>query len=271
MYYSERMPSRSGYMQPHLIKRIGNRDMSRYLVSEKYDGVRAIYDGETFSTKTGRVLHIPGQRFNVGDRRVLRGGKLDGELWAGRGAANFDYVNGLIHKHRTTPGDWSRVKYMVFDFIPGNEENYTASVEDRLKLLRKNKAGSWKRKPGVVIAPHFDVASIDLGKYIENLRKAGAEGVVFKKKGSMYFLPHRRFGPVERAWLKLKFTHDVAGRLTGFDGKVGIFTGGGGEAKIKISHLRPRPKLNDRIKIQHFGKTSKGSFRHPSVIDWRRP
>ena len=45
-------------------------------MSEKYDGVRAIWDGEKMTTRGGRVVEIPPSFV-----KKLPKAKLDGELW----------------------------------------------------------------------------------------------------------------------------------------------------------------------------------------------
>jgi ATP-dependent DNA ligase len=55
-------------------------DLSRYWVSEKYDGVRACWDGSQLLSRAGNVIHAPAW-FTA----RLPTTPLDGELWAGRG------------------------------------------------------------------------------------------------------------------------------------------------------------------------------------------
>jgi ATP-dependent DNA ligase len=55
-------------------------DLSRYWVSEKYDGVRACWDGSQLLSRAGNVIHAPAW-FTARWPTT----PLDGELWAGRG------------------------------------------------------------------------------------------------------------------------------------------------------------------------------------------
>ena len=89
----------------------GQIDPTQYLVSEKFDGVRALWDGKTLRFRSGRVVaapawftsHLPAQA-------------LDGELWLGRG--QFDKLSGIVRKDVPVDDEWKQVKYMVFE-LPG--------------------------------------------------------------------------------------------------------------------------------------------------------
>ena len=66
----------------------GQIDVSRYLVSEKLDGVRAVWDGRVLRFRSGNVINAP-QWFIDGLPKV----PLDGELWLGRG--RFERLSGI--------------------------------------------------------------------------------------------------------------------------------------------------------------------------------
>ena len=82
--------------------------LAEYWVSEKYDGVRAFWDGQQLWTRHGHRIHAPAW-FTAG----WSAQPLDGELWAGRDrftAASSAVASG-------TPDDeaWRELRYMVFD------------------------------------------------------------------------------------------------------------------------------------------------------------
>ena len=55
-------------------------DPAPYLISEKYDGVRGLWDGRTLRTRAGNVIAAPAWFIAKLPKQAL-----DGELWAGRG------------------------------------------------------------------------------------------------------------------------------------------------------------------------------------------
>lgn len=83
-------------------------DPSDYLVSEKLDGVRALWDGQTLYFRSGRTIQAP-TWFTAGLPPVA----LDGELWIAR--RNFDRLSGIVRQSVPSDADWQLVRYMVFD------------------------------------------------------------------------------------------------------------------------------------------------------------
>lgn len=83
-------------------------DPTPYLVSEKYDGVRALWDGRVLRSRAGNAFAAPAWFL-----AKLPKQPLDGELWIGRG--QFEKLSGAVRK--TTPQDdeWRQIKYMVFE------------------------------------------------------------------------------------------------------------------------------------------------------------
>ena len=96
------------------------RSPQGYLVSEKFDGVRAIWDGQVLRFRSGRVIAAPTWFLSALPRVAL-----DGELWMARGA--FDRLSGVVR--RTEPDDevWRAVKYLVFD-APGHAALFAQRV-----------------------------------------------------------------------------------------------------------------------------------------------
>lgn len=76
-------------------------------VSEKFDGICAIWDGRELRTRTGNLIDAPGW-FTAG----LPNCELRGDLWAGRGG--FQTVLSICTS--AGAGDrWKAIRFMVFD------------------------------------------------------------------------------------------------------------------------------------------------------------
>ena len=97
------------------------RSPQGYLVSEKFDGVRAVWDGQVLHFRSGRVIAAP-QGFVSA---LPRGVPLDGELWLGRGS--FDRLSGLVRQAEPDEEAWRAVKYLVFD-APGHAGPFAQRV-----------------------------------------------------------------------------------------------------------------------------------------------
>ena len=86
-------------------------DPTGYLVSEKYDGVRAFWDGRVLRFRSGAPIAAPDwftQR--------LPALPLDGELWLERG--RFEALSGLVRRQRADDAAWRGLRYMLFE-LPG--------------------------------------------------------------------------------------------------------------------------------------------------------
>ena len=83
-------------------------DPAGYLVSEKLDGVRALWDGHSLRFRSGRPIAAPAW-FLAGLPAVA----LDGELWLGR--QKFEVLSGTVRKAVPVDAEWRALRYMVFD------------------------------------------------------------------------------------------------------------------------------------------------------------
>lgn len=87
------------------------RSPQGFLVSEKFDGVRAVWDGHILRFRSGRPIAAPAWFVSALPARAL-----DGELWMGRGL--FDRLSGVVRQAVPDDEAWRAVKYLVFD-APG--------------------------------------------------------------------------------------------------------------------------------------------------------
>ena len=84
------------------------QDPTGYLLSEKLDGMRCLYDGQQLYSRNGNIIHAPAAMV-----RALPSMALDGELYLGRG--RFQECMSIVRSQRADAGEWSEVKFMVFD------------------------------------------------------------------------------------------------------------------------------------------------------------
>lgn len=95
-------------------------DPATCLVSEKFDGVRAVWDGQVLRHRSGRPVPAPGW-FTA----RLPGEPLDGELWLGR--QRFEALVGAVRRTRPDDAEWRSIRYLVFD-LPGAPGSFAARV-----------------------------------------------------------------------------------------------------------------------------------------------
>lgn len=140
-------------------------DVSRYLVSEKLDGVRAIWDGQHLRFRSGN--EVPAPRWFVD---VLPKQPLDGELWLGRGS--FEKLSGIVRREVANDAEWHQVRYMIFE-LPGG----TGTFRDRAEQIKK--IAQQLNVPWLVAVEQLPVTDRDtLKKRFNAVIAAGGEGLM---------------------------------------------------------------------------------------------
>jgi DNA ligase-1 len=109
-------------------------DPSLFLVSEKLDGVRAIWDGAVLRFRSGRTIAAPEWFL-----RALPAQALDGELWLDR--KRFDPLSGAVRKVRPVDAEWRALRYMVFD-APAPDAVFEARAQ-RLQTVVERASLPW--------------------------------------------------------------------------------------------------------------------------------
>lgn len=144
-----------------------------YLVSEKLDGVRALWDGGTLRFRSGRAIAAP-PWFLVG----LPGTALDGELWLGR--HRFDPLSAIVRKDLPVDAEWRTVRYMVFD-VP-REPGPFAQRAARIRNLLESSSQPWL--VAVAQTAVADAASLQLR--LDEVVAAGGEGLVLHRTDAFW-------------------------------------------------------------------------------------
>jgi DNA ligase-1 len=155
-------------MEAQLLTHTLPEDVFGWWASEKYDGVRAIWSGYKLLTRHGKNIQAPAW-FTAW---LPKGGRLDGELWIGRG--KFDELQSVM---RSKDGDWSSVKYMVFDLAG------VGAFEDRYKTLQRLAYASSHIKvvSHRVLRDHAELAAME-----DEIVTNGGEGCVIRRPGCLY-------------------------------------------------------------------------------------
>jgi len=123
----------------------GDIDPRGWLVSEKFDGARAWWDGRTLRFRSGIVIHAPAW-FTAG----LPAAPLDGELWLGRGC--FEDLSGIVRRRQPDEAAWRDLIYLVFD-LPGAPGPFAQRAQQLQRIVAQ--AGM----PGLVAVEQAEAAS----------------------------------------------------------------------------------------------------------------
>lgn len=168
----------------------GDIDPAGWLVSEKYDGVRAFWDGAQLRFRGGSAVAAPAWFL-----ARLPKAPLDGELWLGRG--RFDLLSGLVRRAAPDDAGWRELRYMVFE-LPGASGDFARRAAELARLAAD---AGW---PQLQAVPQSSVESRQaLSDRLEAVVRAGGEGLMLHRADAPYLTGRR---PV---LLKLKPQRDA--------------------------------------------------------------
>jgi DNA ligase-1 len=170
--------------------------LADYWVSEKYDGVRAYWDGRQLFTRGGERILAPAWFTAALPRQPL-----DGELWAGRGR----FAHAVSTVRSQTPNDvaWHEMKFMVFD-LPAQGGDFTARLGVLRRLLPITDA------PWVVAVPQERATTAEaLQALLDKTVKMGGEGLMLHRGASLYRAERNN------DLLKVKTHEDAEARVVG--------------------------------------------------------
>lgn len=192
----------------------GQVDVARYLVSEKLDGVRAIWDGQVLRFRGGGEVKAP-KWFLEG----LPVQALDGELWMGRGS--FDQLSGLVRREVPDDATWRQVRYMVFE-LPEAPGTFAQRAERLHDIVARANI------PWLQAVQQFRVADQrSLLQRMNEVVAAGGEGLML----------HRADAPYETGrsdtLLKVKPWLDAEARVIGHVAGKGKFAGLMGALRLR--------------------------------------
>lgn len=145
-----------------------------FLISEKLDGVRAVWDGQVLRFRSGRTIAAPAW-FTA----ALPPTPLDGELWLGRG--QFDRLSGIARKSTPVDAEWRELRYMVFD-LPGTEGTFAERTAQAATLLGAAGSPAWLQ----AVEQKRGTDQAALQRQLRQLVKAGAEGLMLQRADALW-------------------------------------------------------------------------------------
>ncbi len=236
-------------------------DPAGHLVSEKLDGVRALWDGRQLRFRSGRLIAAPAW-FTA----RLPQQPLDGELWLGCG--QFEALSGLVRRQQPDDAAWRAVQYQVFE-LPAAAGVFADRATALQALCRRTGVAALQAPPQTPVT-----SANALQQRLDAVLAAGGEGLVL----------HRADAPQatgRTGWLfKHKPLHDAEalvlahlpgqGRLAGqlgalqvrTDNAVGLAIGTG----FSDADRAQPPAIGSRITFTHRGFTAGGVPRFASYL-----
>ncbi len=148
-------------------------DVTQFLVSEKYDGVRVVWDGKSFISRAGNPINAP-----VWFSKDFPKTALDGELWLGRG--QFDALSSAVRKDVPIDAKWRGVSYMVFE-LPNAEGTFEARAKRIVEIVKQANI------PHLKAVKQFRVKNeTELKSQLKKTVAAGGEGLMLHRADAAY-------------------------------------------------------------------------------------
>jgi len=237
-----------------------------FLVSEKFDGVRAVWDGQRLRFRSGREIAAPAWFL-----RALPDHPLDGELWSGRG--QFDRLSGVVRQLRPDESSWQAVRYLVFDAptVAGSFRSRWQSLEPVLAAVNQ---------PWLQRVAQFEVSNaVELTHKLKTVVREGGEGLVLHRADAMWH-PGR-----SDALFKLKPELDDEAQVMGYLPGKGRYEGMTGALQVRTSQgvvfalgsglsdaqRRNPPEVGSWVTYRYRDRTPKGVPRFATFVRVRAP
>ena len=236
-------------------------DPRGFLVSEKLDGVRAVWDGTRLWFRSGLPIAAPAW-FTA----ALPAAALDGELWLGRG--RFEDLSGIVRRAVPDDAAWRAVRYELFD-LPGAPGPF----RERFARLQRLATQAGPGPVGVVAQESLPGAPA-LQRRLDAVVRAGGEGLMLHRADAVW-QPGR-----SDALLKLKPVHDAEARVVAHLPGKGRHAGRLGALRVRADdgveftigtglddrQREEPPAVGSRVTFTDRGKTDAGVPRFASFL-----
>jgi len=231
-------------MKPMLAKKYDGQDPTGWWMSEKLNGIRALWNGIEFISKDGNIFKVPEWFKNSLQSDI----PLDGEFWCGRN--NLEKAISVVQSGYA--GDWRATQYMIFESV------MPVNFDQRLEIAKSKKYSSHIQIINQVICKGRD----HLYRFEDKIINAGGEGVIVRNPESFYI--EGRSDTI----LKLKPYFDD--EATVIDYKISRKTGLVASlicqyeditikvAGLKLRHKLKPPEIGSVITFSYEGKTRRG-------------
>ncbi len=228
-------------------------DIASYWVSEKYDGIRALWTGTALITRSGHPIHAP-DWFVAG----WPAEPLDGELWIARG--RFERLASTVRDRKPDEDAWREVKFMAFD-LPAEAAQFSSRLATLDQLLAGTESHTLQK------VHHWRVSSEPaLLSQLNELIAAGGEGLMLHRADSYYH------GERSDDLLKLKAHLDAEAEVIGYVPGQGKYAGMMGALRVRRpdglefnlgtgfsdAERRHPPGIGKRVTYSFSGVTARG-------------
>ena len=241
-----------------------SQDVSGWLMSEKLDGIRAVWNGNTLTSRQGNPIQAPDWFIDA-----LPPFAIDGELWTKRN--DFDTISSIVRQH-TPDKRWHDIHYHIFE-VP----NQPGGLLERLSILEhyltEHNVGF------LTVIPHTVIDSMPaLNTKLSNVIALGGEGLVVRNPNTPY-----QTGRSSSA-LKVKQYQDTECTVIAYKAGKGKYTGKTGALQCQLTsgirffvgsglsdqQRQTPPKIGSLITFKYYGLTKNNKPRFPVFLRVRQ-
>lgn len=231
----------------------GQTDLSAYLVSQKYDGIRVYWDGHKLRSRSGNWLALPAVL-----QEQLPAFPVDAELWLG--VKRFAALQQLLHQPVSDPA-FSSLKLMVFD-APQHQGTF---AERQLFLQQRLQQTGFVQ----LVQQQRVRNEQELQQLLAQVESEGGEGLMLHRQDAPY-----QPGRVSHL-LKVKSYADAEARVVAHLPGKGQFSGVLGALLVELpdgrrvklgsgfslAERRQPPAVGRWVRFKYQGHTHKGTPR----------
>ena len=237
-----------------------SKEVVGWVMSEKLDGIRGFWDGETLVSRGGNLINAP-----AWFTQSYPPFAIDGELWTKRN--DFENISSIV-RSKDSGDRWKNITHHIFE-APNQQGGLGERLSVLEKYLRTNPIPHLKILKQTLIQ---DKQQLEI--FLEEVTSRKGEGIVVRNPSTLY-----KTGRLSSA-LKVKKYFDTECRvlkiLSGkgkYKGKMGSVlcqTDNGKQLRIgsgfKDKDRDNPPAIGSEITFKYYGFTKKGKFKYPVYL-----
>jgi len=230
-----------------------------YWVCEKYDGIRAYWNGQQLISRNGLIISLPATL-----RQQLPSIPIEGELWLGRG--QFGALQSLIQQQNPNAKQWQTLRFMVFD-LPEAAGSYRQRYQRLQQLI--------EGKPFLQLPTYQPYSNqLALERQLAELSDNGGEGLMLRDPDALYLATR------SKALIKYKSYQDGEAEVVAYSQGQGKYQNMVGALVVKDAQGRlfklgsglteqqraTPPAIGSMVHYRYNGLTSKGKPRFARFV-----
>lgn len=198
-----------------------DKKIDGWWISEKYDGVRGMWDGIDMKSRNGKIYTIPSF---LKKQLGIIGVALDGEIWFG--LDTFDIASGAARREDNDDEVWKNMTYMVFD-----TPDTSLQFEERINLLQGLYDKIKDLVPNIKLVKYrkFKSSETSIEEELLKIENNGGEGLMLRKPKSMYVFDRSHDMLKVKSWVykecEVVGYTEGTGRLKGLVGSLEVKCG----------------------------------------------